>query len=353
MKKIIRTLLIFVSLIGVGLNESKAQDGLGTLLEAGAADATTMLKHYMEPLFVGIGYGLQSGWYNTAKPHKLLGFDLSITASASKVPDEKEFYTFLNSEFENFYYAGGNSVQVPTLLGPNLGADDLPQLSVRDFNDLDNDGDFQEELVRISAPTGLGLEEEFPINAVPSPMIQIGIGLPKGTELKIRFIPESAAESLVGREEGYRFNMFGLGVMHDIKQWLPAEKVLPFDLSVFAGFTQFKASADVEPDISSSDQKIVFEVNAMTVQAVISKKISFLTIYGGMGYVQSKVDFAMKGTYQTESENLIDPIAFGYNQSGFRGNLGLRLKLLFLTLSGEYAVQEYNTYSASIGFTFN
>ena len=162
MKNILRTLLV-ISLLGVGLKGSKAQGGLDGLLEAGFEDATTMLKHYMEPAFVGVGYGLQSGWYNTAKVHNFLGFDLSITASASKVPDEKEFYTFLNSEFNNFYYADGNSVEVPTLLGPNLGADDLPQLSVRDFNDIDNDGDFQEELVRISAPTGLGLEEEFPI----------------------------------------------------------------------------------------------------------------------------------------------------------------------------------------------
>jgi hypothetical protein len=175
----------------------------------------------------------------------------------------------------------------------------------------------------------------------------------KGTELKVRFIPESAAESLVGRDEGYRFNMFGLGVMHDIKQWLPADKLMPFDLSIFAGFTQFNASADLEPDDAASDQKMDFEVNAMTIQGVISKKLSFVTFYGGLGYVQSKVDFAMKGTYATESGNLVDPIKFGYDESGFRGNLGLRLKLLFLTLSGEYAFQEYNTYSVSVGFAFN
>jgi len=351
MKNILRTLLV-ISLLGVGLKGSKAQGGLDGLLEAGFEDATTMLKHYMEPAFVGVGYGLQSGWYNTAKVHNFLGFDLSITASASKVPDEKEFYTFLNSEFNNFYYADGNSVEVPTLLGPNLGADDLPQLSVRDFNDIDNDGDFQEELVRISAPTGLGLEEEFPINAVPSPMIQVGLGLFKGTELKIRFIPESAAESLVGRDEGYRFNMFGLGIMHDIKQWLPAEKIIPVDISIFAGFTNFNATADVDPDDQNSNQTIEFESNAVTVQAVVSKKIAFATFYGGLGWAQSKVDFAMKGTYETESEVLVDPVAFGYDNSGFRGNLGLRLKLLFLTVSGEYAFQEYNTYSVSVGFTF-
>ena len=224
--------------------------------------------------------------------------------------------------------------------------------SVRDFNDIDNDGDFQEELVRISAPTGLGLEEEFPINAVPSPMIQVGLGLFKGTELKIRFIPESAAESLVGRDEGYRFNMFGLGIMHDIKQWLPAEKIIPVDISIFAGFTNFNATADVDPDDQNSNQTIEFESNAVTVQAVVSKKIAFATFYGGLGWAQSKVDFAMKGTYETESEVLVDPVAFGYDNSGFRGNLGLRLKLLFLTVSGEYAFQEYNTYSVSVGFTF-
>ena len=70
---------------------------------------------------------MNGGWYNTAKPHKTLGFDLSVSLMATKVPKADEFFTFNNSDYTNFYYANGNSVSVPTMFGPNLGADDLPR----------------------------------------------------------------------------------------------------------------------------------------------------------------------------------------------------------------------------------
>lgn len=342
-KNLLFVLAVFLSSTMV----SNAQTNAAGILDAGAADASKYLESYMEPAFVGIGFGLQAGWYNTAKPHSFLGFDLTITGAAVQIPTANEFFTFRNSDYDNINYAGGTSVEVPTLLGPNLGADDLPELTF-----LNEDG---EEIIRLSAPTGLGLDEVFPINAVPNPIIQVGIGLFKGTELKVRFVPESTVESLLGKEDGngIKYSVFGLGVVHDIKQWFPAEKVIPVDIAFFAGYTSMKASAALEPDNASSDQFTEFEATSVTLQGIVSKKVAFATFYAGLGYANSKVDFALRGTYDTETSVLVDPIAFGYDNSGFRTNLGVRLQLLFLTLSGEYAIQEYNTISASIGFSFN
>jgi len=341
MKNIKNTLLILLIVLGT----TKLANAQGGLLDAGVADATKYLESYMEPAFVGIGFGLQSGWYNTAKTHGFLGFDLTIIAAATQIPSANEFFTFRNSDYENIVYAGGNEVRVPTLLGPNLGADDLPELTFLDPGT-------GEEIIRLSAPTGLGLDESFPINAVPSPIIQVGIGLFKNTELKIRLIPEAAVESLLGDDE-LNYNLFGIGILHDIKQWLPADKLLPIDLSIFAGFTKLSASAALNPDDANPDQFTEFEANTVLVQAVVSKKLAFVTFFAGIGWAQSDVDFRLKGTFDTETSVLVDPISFGYSNSGFRSNLGLRLKFLFLTLSGEYAFQEYNTVSASIGFSFN
>jgi uncharacterized protein DUF6588 len=343
MRKIKNTALIFTLLI-TGFQSNAQIEGI---LDAGIEDATKYLESYMEPAFVGIGMGINSGWYNTAKPHKFLGFDLTISGSAAQVPNANEFFRFRNSDYENIYFASGNEVDVPTLLGPNLGADDLPELTLID-------PDTGDDLVRISAPTGLGMDETFPINAVPSPMIQVGVGIFKNTELKIRFIPESAIESLLGdNEDGLKYSMIGLGVMHDIKQWLPAEKILPIDLSLFVGFTKLEAGADLDADDPTSDQRTEFKATATTVQVIASRKVAFLTFFGGVGWTQSNVDFALKGTYDTETDILVDPVSFGYENSGMRANLGMRIKLLFLTLTGEYTIQEYNTISAGIGFTFN
>lgn len=327
---------------------AKAQLDLGTLLESGANDASTYMQSYMEPLFRGLGFGMNGGWYNTAKPHKTLGFDLSITMMATRVPKANEFFTFNNADYENFYYAGGSNVQVPTMFGPNLGADDLPQLSVRDFTDADGDGDLMDELIRFSAPTGLGLTEGelgdiLPFNAVPVPMVQLGVGVIKNTDLKLRYIPRQN----VGDDAN--IEMFGLGVMHDITQWLPGEKILPVEISVFGGYTGLRTEIFIDKDAGQSMQ---LESRSFIGQAIVSKKILVFTPYVGLGFASSKSDITLKGRFETENDVLVDPVNFNYEDSGFRANIGLMVKLAFLTLTGEYAIQEYDTYSVGLGFSF-
>lgn len=339
MKRIYRTFLALLIVAGFS-TKSYAQIDFDSFLEAGVGDANKLLELYMQPVFEGLGFGMNSGWYNTAKPHKFLGFDVSASISMARVPDSRQFFTFENSDFTNVFYADGPSVSTPTLFGPNLGADDLPQLSFRDFDDIDNDGDTMEELIRISAPTGLGIEESLPFNAVPTPMAQIGIGLFKGTEVKLRYLPEVALG-----DDG-AVNMFGIGIMHDITSYIPGEKLLPIDLSIFAGYTNLTTEVFVNDEKTQSAK---FDASSWTVQLVASKKLAFLTVFGGLGYSNYDVDFGMLGTFNTESGTLVDPIQFNFKDNGIRTNVGLRIKLLFLTLTGEYALQEYNTITAGVG----
>lgn len=322
--------------------QAKAQFDIGNILEAGIQDASTYLQNYVEPAFRGFGSGLNTGWYNTAQPHKFLGFDITVNVSAAIVPTNMESFTFRNSDYNNVFFKDAAQVDAPTLMGQNLGADDLPELSFRDFNDADNDGNTNEELLRVSALTGLGLEEDFPINAVPVPMAQVGVGLFKGTELKVRYLPEIDIDG-----EG-SVELFGLGVMHDIKQWLPGGGLIPLELSAFVGYTNMKSSIFIDTE---AGQSINFDASAWTAQIIASKKLLFFTVFGGVGYSNSNVDFSMLGTFETETETLVDPIDFSFSDNGFRANAGLRIKLLFLTFTGEYTVQEFNTLTAGVGIS--
>ncbi|MFT6826950.1 MAG: hypothetical protein ACI9Z3_000669 [Roseivirga sp.] len=329
-----------ILIVGLSLtltNVSKAQLDFDSFLEAGIADANTLLQSYLEPAFQGFGYGINSGWYNTARPHKTLGFDLNITASAAIIPSSSEFFTFNNSDYTNVRLSNGTSAQLPTLFGPNLGADDLPELTF-----FDNSGN---QTIRISAPTGLGAEEEFSTNAVPTPMIQLGIGLIKGTDLKIRFVPDLS----FGDTDEVSVQLFGLGIMHDIKQHIPVIKSLPFDLSVFAGFTNLKTTYVVDADLNQTAE---FETKGTLVQALVSKKLAFVTAYGGIGYAKSTTTFGLLGQFSTETNTFNNPIDLAYENSGMRANVGLRLRLLFLNIFGEYAFQQFNTVTVGIGFSF-
>ena len=63
-----------------------AQEDIGNLFKAGPEDATKLVNAYINPLFKGLGVGLNSGWTNTAKAKKPLRFDLRFTATAAFVP---------------------------------------------------------------------------------------------------------------------------------------------------------------------------------------------------------------------------------------------------------------------------
>jgi len=52
---------------------------LGPFMAGSADDAEKLFGAYISPYANGIGAGLSGGWYNTAKPHSTLGFDLTLT----------------------------------------------------------------------------------------------------------------------------------------------------------------------------------------------------------------------------------------------------------------------------------
>jgi hypothetical protein len=334
---------IVIILIAIIPFASNAQIDFGSFLEAGTVDAERLLESYLEPTFLGFGYGINSGWYNTAKPHKLLGFDATITATGALVPSKAEFFTINDGDYTNIRVVptidkDGNQGQIirqsPTLFGPNLPNEQLPFLEY-----TSDDG----TTIKLSAPTGLGLQEEYGINAVPSVMVQLGIGLMKGTELKIRFVPQQTSEG------EFEADMFGIGIMHDLKQWVPGFKQLPIDVSGFVGWNRINASMFLDSD--DPDQIAQFATNGFTLQGLVSKKIAFITVFGGVGIANTKTTFNLLGTYETETGTFTDPINFDYSSTGPRMNVGFRMKLLIFTIHADYALQKYQTLTAGFGIS--
>lgn len=330
-----KKLAIYFSLLVVG-TMSFAQIPFDKFLNASSADANKYLEGYLEPAFVGFGYGFNSGWYNTGQPHKLFGFDITAGVSLAAVPEEGQFFTFNNADYTTMNLSSGTSADLPTLFGPNLHADDIPEITF-------TNSDPNLPSLRTSALTGMGIEENeaYPFSQamVPAPFAQIGIGLIKNTELKIRLVPEQNIE-------GNSIKSFGLGVMHDVKQWIPGMKLLPFDLSAFVGFNSMNTVFVIDETAGQTGE---LNISGTTFQAIASKKLAILTAYAGLGFLTTSADFGLKGDFPVSGTTLTDPISFDYSSGGMRANVGARLKLLILTVHAEYAIQKYNTLTVGLG----
>jgi len=93
---ILKNTLIIIFMMGIYIN-THAQGDIDGLLRGGTEDASKIMGGYVEPIIQSFGYGLANGWYNTAKPHKPAGFDLTATITLAFVPDEDLFYNISNS----------------------------------------------------------------------------------------------------------------------------------------------------------------------------------------------------------------------------------------------------------------
>jgi hypothetical protein len=315
-----------------------AQD-IGGFLEGSAADAKYVSEGYISPMMKALGYGLNQGWYNTAKPHNFPGFDLTISVNPVFVPAVDKIFKVDNTKLTSFSLTrdmdgktigATESGNIPTV----LGADKSTQYTMR-----------APAVGSFSGPTGIG------INFFPTPTINLGIGLPKGTDLKIRYVPTLDFNKMTSGEIDGSFGLFGIGVMHDFKQWIPGIKALPFDMSVFVGYTKMKL--DIGVSEGGPNGKTELSSSATTIQALISKKLTVFTPYFGVGINMAKTELALKGDYDFDNNATTaptkDPFKFTAESNGPRATLGFRLKFGPLTLHGDYTLAKYNAASAGLG----
>jgi len=287
------------------------------------ADGKSLIEAYIGPLGNSLGAALNNGWYNTAKPHSLGGFDVTITANIVMVPTNAK--TFNISESNGGTFSGG---ETPTILGNGDGvsasynAPPLPATS----SDM---------------PKGLNI----PI--IPLPMLQAGVGLIKGTELDFRYMPELP----IG--DAGKVGLFGIGLKHDILQWLPIVDKIPIDVSIQAGYTKLSSEITLEdPSATISSPQANLDVSATTVNLILSKKLLMFTPYLGVGYNSTKTTFNVKGDYNIAGFeiklNELTNIDFE-SKNNFRANIGFRFNITVIALQANYTFAEYPTATLGVG----
>lgn len=321
------------------------------------SDLNQYMGNYMNPLLKGIGYGFNNGWYNTARPHKSFGFDLTISANAAFVPVIDQSFKFIPENYQVLDLTSDPSMtdDFPTIMGGTTTNE------VRAYLSKDDPDPILSSLY-VQSPILDGVREDFPVDAVavPSPIIQIGVGILKKTDIKVRWVPT------INRTENFKYTYFGLGVMHSVSQWIPVMKDIKFlDVSGFVGFTNIDLTYVLEPGkINGANQEANFGVNTITYEMVGSATFSVFTGFVGLGYDSFKTNLNVNGDYEIKipgaidgdgnqlTEVITDPVALNTNSGGFRATVGVRLKLAVITLHSSYTLQEYNTLNVGLGFSF-
>ena len=135
MKKIILSMFILLSSSMI-----YAQVNIGNILQYGVNDANVLAKPYLSPWGNMLGYSLNSGWYNSAKVHKLLGFDITVTGAYTMSPSSDAYFDIndYSDKLTSFELVDPTNSITPTVAGkssdrPYLKPQNVPSNPVTDF----------------------------------------------------------------------------------------------------------------------------------------------------------------------------------------------------------------------------
>lgn len=349
---------------------------LGSILSTGQDDAEKIFDSYLSPYANGMGAALSTGWYNSAKPHKLGGFDVTVSFNLAFIPSADQSYDANDLNLGD--PTNGLTVAIDGASSPTAaGKKNAGQTITYNQNVLGTDV----PITSFNLPKGTGFAY------TPMPMLQVGIGLVKGTELDFRYSPN------LEWGNGSKIGLWGIGAKHSIKQWIPALKKLPIlDLTLQGGYTKLKSTTGLnfQPSVYQDmgvikpgdifiespgyydNQELLLDISNLTVNILASADFKIINIYGGVGISNTKSQLQLTGNYPkpelvnpststqlqlTEETALTDPIDLSVESSDGsalkpRFNAGLRFKFAVVTINFDYTYANYSIASAGLGISF-
>ena len=100
------------------ITNSFGQDFIN-IFRASQDDVTQYMDSYIQPAMFSFANGMAGGWYNTAKTHKPLGFDITATVNVANIPNNERLFLFSPSDYNNIRLASkpSGTAKLPTIVG--------------------------------------------------------------------------------------------------------------------------------------------------------------------------------------------------------------------------------------------
>lgn len=208
---------------------------------------------------------------------------------------------------------------------------------------------------RILLAQGLGSQG---VDVVPAAFLQAGVGLGSGLELKARIIPKST----IGDGD---IALYGGGLQWEFTQLLADSdgvSTFPLSMSLLAGYSMLNGDYDFEDGavVSGQNQTIETKIQSINAAIIASTKFKVFNIYGALNLATGNTTTDLLGTYSFSSDSVIfpqattfeDPISVKTSTTTVLGTLGINVTAGAFRLNADYALGQYQTASASIGFRF-
>lgn len=370
----------------------KAQSNVLNIIPSGGRDANKLIEAYLAPM--GSGFALATGqnWFNTANSLKLLRFNVQVGASVVLINSNDKYFDPSTLNLQFLKPLGNNVNSVPTISAP-FGAESPRWIRYDSLIYPNNQIRYVAVDTISSILTGLNLTNAY------APYAQVNLGLIKNTELNIRIAPTLDLATLNGGIIPDNFlkgklSYWGLGLKHEVLQWIPVAKLLPISLSLYGNYSRINYALDVNVEgpnsnnfpkqlpfniavdsfrvLGSTDfsnQKLSINAESYSYGLVVSKKILMFTPYASIGVQSSKFGINAEGNYPIRSGYEVIPNRASYTEvwqsqsnpisietkadNVLRTGLGLRVKFVLVSLHAEaFSLGDMRGFSGGLSLGF-
>ncbi len=287
-----------------------------------------LVEGYTQPLITAFGTGISTGLFHSAYSHDFLGFDLSVRAMYIQIPNSAR------------YFSG-------TVLVCSLGAEGL----VCDTIELDSMSTvFGPKNTTIVPRTrnSVGIPPSIPggfdVSYVALALPQLNVGLFRGAEVALRYVPFTYKGSSV------RF--LGLGFKQELTR-LFGLKTAPVAVALGGAYQEFGIKDSLGSQVVNS--------KTWNLQFLVSTRIAVFEPFIGVGLERTRVFFPYEFNYElpdtinglpTDHITITEKIDVELvGQDEYRAMVGFSFNLGFFYLHYDYNILPYSTHNAILGVT--
>ncbi len=375
-KRMFRGLVIVLLMISAGVNLLMAQQSLEERLRAMAEKNASS---YITPMVTAFGSGLNSGWFHSAKPHKLLGFDVGIKAMYVTFPEDQQSFLFDVSSMnftEQLSIAGTNyninlsgtdlypedNRTVPTIFGeeevgtvPAVSDNGIVGLIEQQLLDQGvdqtvlNQSSVQSNLLSVAqavpdlvTPGGTGLS--FLPLAVPQAAIGLSIPMmPIKAEIVARGFPEMDLAEY-GVEGIGKLSFYGGGAKLALDPFIPIP-LFPVNIAAGAYYQQMSIGDIFESTNSLLSLQVGKNINLLVVG---------LGVYGAVGLENTNVKINYTYFNDEDPNDPLNNTQIDFDMDGeneFRTTLGASVRVAIFNLHADYTMGADDVITAGLGIS--
>lgn len=296
---------------------------------------TDMLKiadNFASPAAEGAAYQGGAGWFTSAESLGLWEFDFSIHANVLFVPESKKSGLTSSGDYATFDILGAETAEIPTAFGGST--------------DVIFDGEL--EFLGNTVPFAFQALEGVDKTLLMHPFLQASVGVPFGTDVTVRFLPQVAIDDV-------KFSTYGIGLKHNFNQYSFNPQPTDWQFAALVSYSKFDVNYEFIPvDVEGVATMDEIEVDAhlFLLQLITSKRFRnpAWNVFGAIGVTNSDFGYVVGGegfALQLLNKSLE---TLDNNEMEFKGDLGVTYDMGDFLFSTMFSQGKFSNLNLSLHY---